>query len=98
MDRDELLALDRGPLVELIVRLHERVAALEMNPMYDDTRSDIERRLRGSFEAAAAFGRHLAPEDPSLVHDLGLHWEAPEPFAAAAEWLNLSGDAEGLGC
>ena len=63
MDRDELLALDRGPLVELIVRLHERVAALE-----------------------AERGR------PPKARKL------PTPFAAAAEWLNLSGGAEGLGC
>ena len=29
MDRDELLALDKEVLVDLILRLHERVAALE---------------------------------------------------------------------
>jgi hypothetical protein len=29
MDRDELLALDKEALVDLILRLHERVAALE---------------------------------------------------------------------
>ena len=29
MDRDELLALDKEVLVELILRLHDRVAALE---------------------------------------------------------------------
>jgi hypothetical protein len=44
-------------------------------------RAEIDREFRDRFKTAEAFGRHLAPDDASLVKDLWLHWKSPEPFA-----------------
>ncbi len=79
MDRDELLALDKEALVELIVRLHERVAALEAergrppkgpgnssvppSAGYKPNRAERRRKKRGPKQGHQGLSRRRAAPD-----------------------------------
>jgi hypothetical protein len=79
MDRDELLALDKEALVELIVRLHERVTELEArggrppkgpgnssippSAGYKPNRSERRRKRRGPKKGHRGLSRRRATPD-----------------------------------
>src|SRR5688500_20160717 len=79
MDRDELLALDKEVLVELIVRLHERVAELEArvgrppktpgnssvppSAGYKPNRAERRRKKRGPKKGHQGLSRRRAAPD-----------------------------------
>ena len=79
MDRDELLALDKEVLVDLILRLHERVAALEAgvgrppkgpgnssvppSAGYKPNRAERRRKKRGPKKGHQGLSRRRAAPD-----------------------------------
>src|SRR5918999_1828499 len=79
MDRDELLALDKEVLVDLILRLHERVAALEAgvgrppkgpgnssippSAGYKPNRAERRRKKRGPKKGHQGHSRQRVPPD-----------------------------------
>src|SRR5215211_5705505 len=79
MDRDELLALDKEVLVDLILRLHERVAALEAgvgrppkgpgnssippSAGYKPNRAERRKQKRGPKKGHQGSSRRRAPPD-----------------------------------
>ena len=79
MDRHEMLALDKNALVELIMRLHERVAALEAergrpprtpgnssvppSAGYKPNRAERRRKKRGPKKGHRGFSRRRVAPD-----------------------------------